>query len=205
MTRLRAQENQALPKGLRMRKGYYSWRDPRDGREYGLGRNARKAIWSAIKSNNAITQAAPSLIERVTDVATPLSADEGSRLARRAFSAARARASKGKLHCMSWAEFEQMWIRSSGRCELTGISFSGARVGGCLRRPWLPSVDRRDSRLGYLFSNSRLICVAANLALNEFGDEVLLTLARGLFSVRRNGKPTGLYIGGEADGNGERA
>ena len=39
------------PKGLIERKGYYSWRSPVDGREYGIGRDKSDAIAQVIEAN----------------------------------------------------------------------------------------------------------------------------------------------------------
>ena len=44
-----------LPKNLYERDGYYSWRDPRDGKEHGLGRGRRDAVQQAIEANQFVT------------------------------------------------------------------------------------------------------------------------------------------------------
>ncbi|MDR5615596.1 phage integrase Arm DNA-binding domain-containing protein, partial [Arsenophonus sp.] len=44
MTRIRKIKNRDLPPNLYKRKGYYSYRDPRTRKEYGLGRNKAYAI-----------------------------------------------------------------------------------------------------------------------------------------------------------------
>lgn len=48
MPRARAESNRSLPKNLRCRKGYYSYMSP-EGKEYGLGRDRRKAIAETIR------------------------------------------------------------------------------------------------------------------------------------------------------------
>jgi hypothetical protein len=53
-----------LPFGLRERDGYYSYVNPVDGREYGLGRNKRDAIAQAIEANAALRKT-PSLLDRI--------------------------------------------------------------------------------------------------------------------------------------------
>jgi integrase len=75
-------------------------------------------------------------------------------------------------------EFDAIWTRANGRCELTGIAFSLDCPKGCARRPWFPSLDRVDGRRGYVASNCRLVCTAVNLALNDFGEEVFKRIAR---------------------------
>lgn len=90
------------------------------------------------------------------------------------------RAGRSNRACMSRDELEELWRRSGGRCELTGIEFNVDPHGNCVKRPWAPSIDRKDNAKGYEFENCRLVCTAVNLALNEFGDEVLMRIARAL-------------------------
>jgi integrase len=54
---------------LRGRDGYYSWRDPESGREYGLGRNRRAAIKEALQANAHLAGRRVSLVERLTGAA----------------------------------------------------------------------------------------------------------------------------------------
>jgi len=96
------------------------------------------------------------------------------------FSSMMARSRQTASDCMTREDFDRLWLRASGKCELTGIPFSLERIPGCLKRPWSPSVDRKDCSKGYGFDNCRLVCTAVNLALNEFGDKVLLTIAHEL-------------------------
>lgn len=51
MVRPRRFAMRTLPTNLYERDGYYSWRDPRNGKEHGLGRNRRDAIQQAIEAN----------------------------------------------------------------------------------------------------------------------------------------------------------
>lgn len=51
MGRRRAAKNRTLPPNLYLRNGYYSWRDPRTNKEYGLGRDRSSAIEQAIEAN----------------------------------------------------------------------------------------------------------------------------------------------------------
>jgi hypothetical protein len=75
-----------------------------------------------------------------------------------------------------------LWARCGGRCELTGIAFDFTPGGRHERRPFAPSLDRRDSSRGYTQENVRVVCVAVNLAMNQWGEAVLLKVARGLLS-----------------------
>ena len=66
--------------------------------------------------------------------------------------------------------------RCAGACELTGTPFSAERYGAH-KAPFAPSIDRIDSSKGYTRENCRIISVAANFAMNEWGEEVLRKLA----------------------------
>jgi hypothetical protein len=71
--------------------------------------------------------------------------------------------------------------RSNGVCELTGMVFQKRHdIGFSESQPFIPSIDRIDSYKGYSFDNCRLICLAANLAINSWGDWVLMDLMRSM-------------------------
>lgn len=96
------------------------------------------------------------------------------------YSSMLARSKRNGLACMSKAEFQTLWSRANGKCELTAIEFTVDKHEQCVKRPWSPSVDRKNNSKGYEFANCRLVCTAVNLALNEFGDAVLRRIANGL-------------------------
>lgn len=79
-------------------------------------------------------------------------------------------------------DMEAMIERSGGRCEITRIAFHTKRTAGCRRAPYAPSLDRIHCELGYTAENTRLVCVAVNLALNEFGYDILLRISRRIVS-----------------------
>jgi hypothetical protein len=66
--------------------------------------------------------------------------------------------------------------RAGGRCEVSGIEFQ-RRAPGVSRNPWTPSIDRIDSSVGYTAANCRLVCLAVNLAMSTWGEDVILTIA----------------------------
>ena len=66
---------------------------------------------------------------------------------------------------------EELYVLQDRKCALTGLDFIFDK-SNTSKRPFAPSVDRINSKLGYIKSNVRLVCVVVNFSLNEFGDEV---------------------------------
>lgn len=94
--------------------------------------------------------------------------------AQRAFRHARKNAKRRDIDfAITCEDVRQLEIRSGGRCMLTGIPFDFSWDGDYRRRPWVPSIDRKDSRVGYTSDNCWLICSAVNYAKNEWGMDVL--------------------------------
>lgn len=56
MGRRRSAATRDLPPNLYVRRGYYAWTDPRDGKVYSLGKDKRQAINEAIEANNSLTE-----------------------------------------------------------------------------------------------------------------------------------------------------
>lgn len=63
--------NVPLRPGMRVREGYYSWTNPSDGTEYGLGRDRAKAISEVIAAEIHLASKRVSLLERITGGAMP--------------------------------------------------------------------------------------------------------------------------------------
>lgn len=76
-------------------------------------------------------------------------------------------------------EFAVLVTRSEGHCEVSGVPFDMSAANG-MRRPFAASLDRIDSAMGYSFENCRMVCVLVNIALNEWGLDPLLQVARCL-------------------------
>lgn len=74
---------------------------------------------------------------------------------------------------------------SGGKCSVSGIPFSGCRYPGQRVRPWMPSIDRIDSRRGYTEDNVRLVCAAVNLAINQFGEAIFFRIAASTARFQR--------------------
>nr|WP_314424871.1 tyrosine-type recombinase/integrase [uncultured Erwinia sp.] len=75
--RRRNHKTRDLPPNLYVRNdGYYSYRDPRTGKEYGLGRDKRYAVTQAIDANMSIVSGPMvSLVDRLNDIATVTMSD----------------------------------------------------------------------------------------------------------------------------------
>ncbi|EPY9203241.1 site-specific integrase [Morganella morganii] len=65
MARNRNTANKGLPPNLYLRNGYYSYRDPRTRKEYGLGRNRTLAITEAIQANIELFGNGQSLMNKI--------------------------------------------------------------------------------------------------------------------------------------------
>lgn len=75
-------------------------------------------------------------------------------------------------------------MQAQGKCVVTGIPFDtridaeeGSRFA---KSPWVPSLDRINSRKSYTKDNCRIVCLAVNMACNEWGDYVLFRMAEAI-------------------------
>jgi hypothetical protein len=67
------------------------------------------------------------------------------------------------------------------RCLLSGLPFKLDVLGtGKAPRPFAPSIDRIDSRGGYVRGNVRVVCWGVNCLLGTWGDKVAREIARGM-------------------------
>jgi hypothetical protein len=96
---------------------------------------------------------------------------------------AASRARRSGVPLMSKAEYGELVARAAGRCEVSGIQFSADKPPGHTKRMWAPSIDRINCKGTYSADNCRLVCIAVNIALNEFGLEVLSKIALALGSM----------------------
>lgn len=72
-------------------------------------------------------------------------------------------------------------------CTLTGVPLRCSfNVDSSKRYQWdSPSLDRIDSRLGYTKANTRLVCTAINIAMNQFGEEAFRLLCEAYLEQRK--------------------
>lgn len=66
------------------------------------------------------------------------------------------------------------------RCAVSGIAFTRKIGPSANPDPWSASLDRIEARHGYIRDNVRVVCLAANLAMNRWGLDTLLRLSRAV-------------------------
>jgi len=97
----------------------------------------------------------------------------------------RERAKAAGIYCdLTREDIQDMGNAQRWRCALSGIRFSLDRTENARARAFAPSIDRIHKDGGYTKINCRVVCVAMNLALNEFGELVFRKLAMAY--CRRN-------------------
>lgn len=172
-----------LGQRVRVHRNGIVWTNPDDGTKYVIGASRLEAAkyledWA---SNRPREMRQPIRRAVVSD-------EERSAIKMRMYLCAlyyaTARAKRAGTQIMSRAEFLAMVERSQHCCEVTGIKFSSDVPEGARKAMWAPSIDRMDCRGSYEASNCRLVCVAVNLAMNEFGAEVLMTIAKAMTGRR---------------------
>lgn len=65
----RSEKRRNFPANLYETGGYYSWKHPKTGRHFGLGRDRKYAFEEAIKANAEVGDKRPSLVARITGAA----------------------------------------------------------------------------------------------------------------------------------------
>jgi len=81
----------------------------------------------------------------------------------------------------------QLYDDQEGRCKVSGVEFSLETYPDALvKHPFAPSIDRILSSGHYTPDNVRLVCVAVNFGMGQWGQELYMKLARA--AVAREGK-----------------
>lgn len=76
-----------------------------------------------------------------------------------------------------------MWEEQQGRCAVSGRIFDLSRPDMyASTRANSPSLDRINSKEGYLKGNVRFVCYQVNTALNEYGEEALISLCKDILA-----------------------
>ena len=95
---------------------------------------------------------------------------------KKAYSSMFAAARKRPNYNLSREEESELIRRCWDRCEITFLKFQ-PRQEGWSRNPYGPSLDRIESSKGYSLGNCRIVSVAVNLAMNEWGEDVLKVIS----------------------------
>ena len=84
------------------------------------------------------------------------------------------------------ASISRLWDAQGGCCAVSGLEFTDEEFPEALvKRPFAPSADRIVPGGGYLQGNVRLVCVCANLSMNEWGVDTLIRLADAVVNFHR--------------------
>ena len=79
------------------------------------------------------------------------------------------------------ADLVMIWERCEECCAVSGLSFSNEAVGtGKARHPFRPSLDQIEPGKGYAADNVRIVLTVANFAMNAWGLDTLVKLAKGI-------------------------
>lgn len=81
-------------------------------------------------------------------------------------------------------DVHRMLNEAGWHCAVTGIEFSLVVIKG--KRPYAPSIDRIECGAGYIPGNCRIVCVAANYAMNVWGAEVLRAMIKSFRQKERS-------------------
>jgi len=76
--------------------------------------------------------------------------------------------------------------KQDGKCALTNIEMTFLNNSNHRVDPFMISVDRINPTIGYFKSNVRLVCIAVNYALNEFGEDTFRKICEAYLSYRNN-------------------
>ena len=90
----------------------------------------------------------------------------------------RAKTDKSK-HTITPEFLAKLMLKSGGRCAVTGVRFTVDAETNGKKRPFYHSIDRINSDLGYTTSNVRIVCIAVNVAMLNWGDAVFEKIATG--------------------------
>lgn len=85
----------------------------------------------------------------------------------------------GFLNDLASDHGQRLFERQTGLCAISGLPFSLTQFPGVLvKHPFAPSLDRVSSSGGYTEDNVRLVCIAVNFGMGQWGEELYLTFAR---------------------------
>lgn len=85
----------------------------------------------------------------------------------------------GRLHDLAEDYGRRLFNQQAGLCAISGLPFSLTQFPGVLvKHPFAPNLDRISSKGGYTADNVRLVCIAVNFGMGQWGEELYLTFAK---------------------------
>jgi hypothetical protein len=87
---------------------------------------------------------------------------------------------------MTRKELVELIESAQGRCQMTGIPFVAETYRGADRKPFIPSIDRINPKLPYTKENCRIVCLAVNIGMNQWGERLFDELAKARVKVLRS-------------------
>jgi hypothetical protein len=157
--------NLDLPQGVYLRHGSYYF--VKKGRWINLGKDRAQAEKKALDMRGTET----GHDKRIADLLAALEKTFRSRKGDAK--------SRGVVFEIELDQVLSMAKRQRWTCAVTGIKLNPKKPKGSRRSPFTPSIDRIIPSNGYVLGNVRVVCLAANFAMNEWGDDVLKKLAEG--------------------------
>jgi hypothetical protein len=89
-------------------------------------------------------------------------------------------------------DLKVLWVECGGRCSVSRLPFSLVVVGdGQAKRPFAPSLDRKDRHQPYTLNNVRLVTSVTNFAMNAWGLDPVLVLAAAMHKAHCDRPPVG--------------
>lgn len=91
---------------------------------------------------------------------------------------------RGLEFSISEMDIAELLEQQGRRCAVTFLPFNDLKPNGMRVRPWLPSLDRIHSNLGYAKGNIRVVCGFVNVAMNGFGNEFFAAVLAPLIDAQ---------------------
>lgn len=194
MPKARLEHNKALPKRWAFTHGAYYYQVPVEqqtllgktrvhlGRDIATAHATFKDVqrcmaeglsWNKVDRSQGVTAKTPT--KRELSWGATATAGIPNRFLKELWYGTKNRAKRRGTECtLTFDDMLTLARRANGRCELTRIHWDlNSIVQGGMKRPWIPSLDRRNASQGYTMENCRMVCWAVNVALNEWGEAVL--------------------------------
>jgi len=103
--------------------------------------------------------------------------------------------SKGKPFDLDIDFLISLYDKQFGKCLLTNIDFSFIKPDNFRVDPFAISIDKINAKSFYTKDNVRLVCVAVNFGLNEFGDKIFKQICESYIeNLNRDNKELSLSL-----------